>query len=171
VGCSENISNEHYNSNDKSKLVREISSKVFVKLKNEKKLYPIECGGGGSDLIKLLHWGFFYYKDINIEEARELLMIASEQFLMAFNSDSRIHPHLDSCPFKPKNMQLEIFLKKPDGSELGPETLHVISMTKGILEYAIESSETGHLKTVFVETYEEAAAKLSETYKVHGEHQ
>jgi hypothetical protein len=140
--------------------VREINKKVFRQLKEEKNLYLFECGGGGADQIKFLHCGFIYYNEIDIKKARELLFTAGKQFLDAFNTDERIHPYFEIRPLKPENIQVEIFLKKSDGSELGFETLHVLAMTKGILKYKIESSETGLLKTILTETYEEAAAKL-----------
>jgi hypothetical protein len=161
TACAKISLNTDYQENRKSELLNEISSSVFKQLKKEKNLCPVECGGRMMDQITLMHWGFFYYKDISIEEARKLLMLAASQFLETFNADGRIRPYLATHPFKPENIEIRIFLKKPDGSELGPEKLHVISMIEGVLRYKIESSEDARLKTVHKETYNEAASKLN----------
>lgn len=161
MGCAENNVTNDYRPSPKSKLVYELSKKVFVQLKEKKNLCPCECCGGGSDQIKLLHWGFDYYKEIDIKEARELLMVAGNQFLDAFNSDERIRPYLATYPLTPKNIEIRIFLQKPNGSELEPEKLHVISMIDGFLNYKIGRLGTERLKRIHRETYEEATAKLS----------
>ena len=146
----------------KSQLVREISSKVFRQLREGKNLYLCEWGGeDGGEKIKFLHCGFFYYNEIDIEKARELLFTAGNRFLNAFNTDERIHTYLNVHPLKPENIQINIFLKKSDGSELGFDTLHVISISRGSLNYMIRSSATGRLETILLETYEEATAKLN----------
>jgi hypothetical protein len=163
TGCLKNTSDISCCPSQRSKLVDIISCEVFKKLKKEKNLHPIECGGRMMDQITLLHWGFCYYNDIGIEEARELLMIASEQFLQAFNADERIRPYLAVYPLTPKNIEIRVFLKQPNGSELGPEKLHVMAIIEGVLDYMIKSSETRHLETVLIETYEEAEAKLGST--------
>ncbi len=158
--CGDINSDNIYPSPSRSDLVYEISNKVFKKLKNEKNLCRFECGSGKNP-ITFLHWGFLYYNDINVDEARELLIIAANQFLEAFNADERIRPYLANYPFKPENIEINIFLKKPNGSELEAEKLHVISIQNGILDYMIEIPEKHHLKTVLLETYEEASAKLT----------
>src|SRR5579863_6243292 len=86
----------------KSQLVREINNKVFSQLRKEQQLDLCECGGGGSGKINFLHCGFFYYNEIDIEKARELLFTAGNRFLNAFNVDEIIHPYLDVHPLKPE---------------------------------------------------------------------
>ncbi len=161
VSCSGDGSNSYYRPSKKSILVDEISSDVFKKLKKENDLYPIECGGRMMHQITLLHWGFCYHKEIDVNEARKLLLTASDQFLKAFNEDPRIRSYLATYPLTSKNIQVNIFLKNPDGSELGLDKLRVISMNEGVLDYMIRSSETGRLTTIDKETYEEAAEKLA----------
>jgi hypothetical protein len=140
--------------------VNEIERKVFLQLKKEKNLYPCEFGGGARDPIELLHCGFDYYKEIGIEEARELLLLAGHQFLKEINTNEQIRPYLATYPFKPENIQINIFLKKSDGSEIGLDKLHVISMQKGAMIYKIRDLKTERLTILYEETYEEAEARL-----------
>lgn len=164
TGCEDTNLNTHYQPSQKSILLDEISNKAFHQLKEEKNLYPIVCTGRMMDQITLIHWGFFYYKEIDVEEARKLLINTGDQFLRAFNTDERIRPYLATFPLTQKNMEIRIFLKKPDGSELEPEKLHVISMMEGTLNYKIGRLGTEYLKKIHTETYEEAKARLDAQY-------
>jgi hypothetical protein len=141
-------------------LINEVRNQTFSQLKMEKELYPFGTGeGGGVNEIRMLALSFLYYKEIDIEEARELLMAAATIFLKNINSNEQIRPYLKNDPFQPKNIQIRIFLKKPDGSKPNLDKLTVIAMVSGMLEYDIRSSETGRLTTICRETYEEVAAK------------
>lgn len=164
AGCNGNNVRQDFKPSNKSTLVDEISYKVFLDLKKNKDLYPCECGGRMMDQITFLHWGFDYYKEIDIDEARELLIAAENQFLKAFNGDERIHPYLGNYPLTTKKMQIVIFLHKPDGSEIEPEKLHVIAINEGILDYMIGKLGTERLKKIYKETYEEAMARLDAQY-------
>ncbi len=88
------------------------------------------------------------------------LMTAGTLFLNTINAKEQIRPFLQNDPFQPKNIEIRIFLQKPNGSEPEPDRLTVVSMTRGILEYDVRSSETGRLTTIYEETFEEVAAKL-----------
>jgi hypothetical protein len=161
TGCSQTDPEGQTYPTPKSKLVDQISNKVFLQLhKDNKSLFPIECGGRMMDQIKLLHWGFFHYGEMDIEKARELLITAGNQFLIAFNEDERIRPYLATYPFTPERIEVNIFIKKSDGSELETDKLHVVSIDGGILNYATETPDGLGLKTVLKETYAEAEAKL-----------
>jgi hypothetical protein len=142
-------------------LVNEVISKTFAQLKTEKKLYPFGVGEGGIDKIRTLSIALRYYKEVNIDEARELLMSAGTLFLENINSKERLQPYLQNSPFKPKNIRIEIYLRNPDGSRFDSDKLSVISMNDGILSYEL-STET-RLITLYRENFEEAAAKLGIT--------
>ncbi len=161
TSCRENSVETDDQSSSKSMLVYEISNQVFKQLKEEKNLIPCECGGGSREQLKLLHWGFDYYKEINIEEARELLVAATNQFLIALNADQRIRPYLAVYPFQPENIEIRIFIYNPDGSLMGLDKLRVIAIKRGVLDYMIESSETQQLETILLESYKEAESKLA----------
>ena len=159
VGCK-SVNTEGHPTR-KSELVDEISHKVFRQLKLDQHLVPVECGGRMMDQIKLLHWGFFYYKEINLNEARQLLMTTAHQFLDAFNADERIRPYLAVYPLQPEHIEIRIFLHNPNGSLVEPNKLNVITYKSGVLRYMTSASETHPLEELLVETYQEAEAKLN----------
>jgi hypothetical protein len=162
----DSINSSYYRSSD-SILVDEIRKKVFWQLKKEKNLYPCECGWSleGTKQIQLLHCGFFYHNEVDIEKARELLMTISNLFLIAINENERIRPYLGKYPFKLENLLIDIFFKNSDGSELGQEQLHVAALGEGTLQYMISCSATERLRTIQIETYKEAEAKLAAVAK------
>lgn len=140
-----------------------VRDRVFVLLKKNENLHPCGWGGGmhGTKKFQMLYCGFQYNKEIDIEEARRLLLTAGNLFLREVNQDEKIRPFLGHHPFKPENIELDIFLKNSDGAELESEKLHVISMRRGELEYMKHDSTTRFLKTLHSETYEEAMSKLN----------
>lgn len=113
------------------------------------------------DQIKLLHWGFDYYKEIDIEEGRELLITAAHRLLKAINEDERIRPYLATYPFKPENIELRIFLHNSDGSPIGPGKLCIVSILEGVLNYKVEDAVNLPFRKILVETFQEAEDKMN----------
>ncbi len=160
VGCDSPRIEESPTMPSKLSLANEVRSTTLVQLKKERKLYPFGVGAAMMDQIKILDLGFRYYKEVNIDQARELLMFAGTLFLNTINAKEEIRPFLQNDPFQPKNIGIRIFLQKPNGSEPEAETLTVAAMVDGILDYDVRLAETGRLTTIYRETFQEAAAKL-----------
>ena len=159
--CAENPAIDSFKPSPKSKLVNEISNPIFKQLLLEKKLLPCDCGGRMMDQITLLHWGFDCYREVGLNEARELLVAAANQFLAAFNADERIRPYLATYPFGPENVEIRIFIYAANGSLITkPNALHVVACRSGRLDYMVRHPETDRLETILLETFEEAEAKL-----------
>lgn len=144
----------------KQSLVNEVMNQTFVKMKMEKGLIPCGIGSGMMHQIRMLALAFDYYKEIDIDEARELLIAAGSEFLKTINSNEKIRIFLDQYPFTPKNIEISIFLRNPDGSLTEPGKLTVASIINGILKYNIRSLATGQLEIVYKESYEEAIQKV-----------
>ena len=145
----------------KQSLVNDVRKKTILQLKVEKELYACGVGSRMMDQIKALALSFNYYKEVDIEEARELLLSAGMVFLDNINSNGQIRSHLSNYPFRPENIQIRIFIKNRSGSLTERDKLAVAAMVDGILEYDISSSETQCLKTIYRETYEEAVLKAN----------
>ena len=145
----------------------EIGKKVFFQLRKEQKLQVCESGWDlrSKKKIQVMHCGFFYYDELNIDQARELLLSAGNLYLTTINENERVRNFLETYPFKPENIEIRIFLYNRDRSIPSPERLQVISMIEGILEYENRSAETKFLNTIHKETYEEAMAKMSNESK------
>jgi len=103
-------------------------------------------------------------KPVAIEEGRELLVLSVEKFLSALNANQQIRPHLSQYPFKPKNVEVEIFINNPDGSEFGNTSLSVVSSVNGIIKYKTYNRETYKFTEVYREIYEEAVEKIAQKH-------
>jgi hypothetical protein len=144
----------------KGALVNEVTNKTLVQLKKEKELYPCGIGSGMMHQIRMLAIGFRYYKEVDIDKARELLMEAGTLYLNTINAKEQIRPFLQNYPFQPSNIEIRIFLQKTNGSEPDPGKLTVVSLLKGRLRYKAASHESQWFDILLEETFEEAAAKL-----------
>jgi hypothetical protein len=152
--------NQVYNTSNKQKIANEVRSRVAMQLYKEKELYPSGSGAQMMNEIKMLALSFNYYKNINIEEAREMLISATDKFVNEVNSENEIIKYLYNEKFNQNNVEIRIFLKNRDGSTVSQGNLRVISILEGILEYDIGDPETGLLKTIHRETYDEALKKI-----------
>jgi hypothetical protein len=128
-------------------------------------LYPFGTAYQMMDQIKMLGIAFNYYKEVDLEEARELLIYAGTTFLDIINSNEEIRKYLDVYPFKPENVDIRIFLQNLDGTEFSPEKLCVITMIDGMLEYDAKNPETLRLLRVHKETYDKAVKKIYSSNK------
>lgn len=150
----------------KGALVDEVINTAFKQLKAEKELYPFGTGYQMMYQIKMLALAFHYYKEVEIDEARELLVCAARTFLDIINKNEQIRKHLDNYPFKPENIQIEIFLENSDGSKFTLEKLCVITMKNGVLKYKVDHPDMHRFLIIQEETYDEAVAKLNSSNQV-----
>ena len=145
----------------KSHYASEIRNRVAVQLRDDMQLYPCGTGGGCMYNIRMLALSCDYYKEIDIEEARKLLVQAGILFLKTANENEKARPYLANYPFAVKNIELRFFIAKKNG-EYSRDKLSVISLVDGILRYKISPS-LPELITIYEETFAEAAEKLGIT--------
>ncbi len=157
----------NYRPSSKELLADEILKNSAIKLRKEKDLRLIGTGGGMMNEVRMLALSFNYYKPIDIEKGRELLITATRALADEVNGDTEIRKYLKNYPFGPENIEIRIFLRKPNVSDVAPGELSVISMLEGTLDYDIRDQVTDRLKTVCEETYEEALTKLNEKSAVN----
>ena len=151
-----------YSPTQKGTLSNEIMKKVANQVNNETGLIPCGTGGQAMDEIKMLALAFDCHEQLNIDSARKLLITVLEKFKSEINSDSRIRQYLTNYPFEPKNIEIRIFIKNKNRSNLGKNKLCIISAINGILEYEIYTPDGFNLETIHEESYEEAIQKLNE---------
>lgn len=153
---------------EKVLLARQVRKKALAQLKREKELYPCGVGGGMMDQIKMLALSFDYYKLVDIEQARELLVYSTTLFLNIINENMEIRPYLEHYPFNPENIEIRIYLQNSDGSEPNSGKLTIVKMMNGTLEYVIRNPETNRLTTLYEETFDVASKKLSTAISLLG---
>ena len=66
-------------------------------------------------------------------------------------------PYLHQYPFTSKNVEIRIWIFKPNRSNPDPDKIYHISAIDGILTYYLDLPETYSRKVIRKETYEEAS--------------
>jgi|SRR5579872_2789377 len=146
---------------EEQRLINDVRRQVFTKLKKEKELVPFGTGGQTADGIKMLCLAFLYYKPVDIDTGRKLLIDGLNELVSAVNAEKDIHRYLYNYPFEVKNAEISISIHKSDGTDFGEGKLCIISAQNGILEYLTWNPDKNSLITVFSETYEEALQRIN----------
>ena len=159
-GCTQGIQ-QKYAVSEKEQIADHVIHQVALTLKKEKGLQVIGTGGGMMHEIHMLALSFEYNQLLDASEGRVLMTSAINTFLSAINTDEKIRPYLLNYPFEPDDIELRIFLTKPDRSQVPLGQLCLISSTQGVFHYKIHDPTTAHLVTAYEETYQEALDKLA----------
>ena len=146
---------------DYEKIADDITEKTAQKLKEKKDLYLIGTGGGMMNDIQMMAMSFDYYQEVDLKKARELLVYAVNEYLSDINSNEEIRPYLHEYPFTAKNVEIRIWIWKPDRSKPSSEKILYISAIDGILTYYLDFPEKYTFKAIYEETYEEALQAIS----------
>ncbi|VHO02453.1 hypothetical protein [Candidatus Rhabdochlamydia sp. T3358] len=154
---------------DYEKIADDITEKTAQKLKEKKNLYLIGTGGRMMNDIQAMHMSFHFYQEVDLKEARELVVYAVNEYLLDINNNEEIRPYLHEYPFTAQNVEIRIFIYKPDRSRLPPEKIYYIASINGVLEYHIRDSNP--YQAIHEETYEEALKlvnnEMGKTTKSH----
>ena len=110
--------------------------------------------------IQMMAMSFYLYHEVDLKEARELLVYIINEYLSEINSNIEIRPFLHEYPFTAKNVEIRIWAYNPDGSKLSPEKIYYISNIKGRLRYYIRGSDPR--EAICEETYAEASKLVNE---------
>lgn len=145
----------------KEMLSNQILHQTSVQLKQEFELHPIGHGGRAMHEIEALFLSFFYYKPLDVERGRRLILNAAEFFINSVNQNEEARQYLSNYPFESKNIELTIFLYQSDGNKLPQGELSILSFHDGKIEYDTISPQTGRLVTFHKETIEEARKIVS----------
>jgi len=130
-------------------------------INKEKKLYAIGTGGEMLDEVNALCLTFEGYQEIGLEEARELIVYCVSTFLNIINSNQQLQPYLGNYPFTSQNVEIMIFLYKPDRQEVGPDNISLVRSMKGLVEYHYGYPLYKISEPFLRESYQEACDKLA----------
>ncbi len=141
---------------DYEKIADKITEKTAKKLKEEKKLCLVGTGGKMMHDIQAMDMSFNYYTEVDLQTARELVVYAIDEYLKAINDNREIRPYLHEYPFTAKNVEIRIWIYKPDGSHPHLDNIQCICSIDGIITYYLDAPEQYTYKLFHKETYEEA---------------
>ncbi len=137
------------------KLVNEIRNSTAKKLEKQKSLYLIGTGSQMMHEIEMLIMSFNYYNEVDLKSSIELIVGAVGEFLLEINNKEEIRPYLCKYPFTPKNVEINIFVYKPDRTRPPSNKIQCISANEGILTYYRNIPEKQY-ELVHEETYDQA---------------
>ncbi len=137
-------------------IVDQMTYPIAKQLYEQKELYQIGSGGRIANDVEKLSLSFMFYHEVNEEQARELLLSASQEYLSAINNNEKLQPYLYHRPFKIEDIEISVFFLKPDRSEVPPPDIYVAEVRDGMFVYKVDDLQNNTLKTVLKETYEEA---------------
>ncbi len=155
IGCSHD--SEHIFIAD------QVTKHTANQLKKEKGLSLIAIGGPMMGDIQGMGADFEYFDLVNLQEARKLIVYASQCYLKNINSNKKIRPYLHNYPFDIKNISILIIVNHPETLSLEQQNICCISVFGGIISYKLESSARyAPLPLLKEETYAEALKIVEE---------
>ena len=157
-GCS----SEGYQSPDYVKIADNITEKTAKNLQAQKHLYLIGTGGGMMHDIQAMHMSFQYFQEVDLTTARNLMVYAINEYLLAINSNEQIRPYLHNYPFTAKNLEMRIWIYNPDRSKPTHGKINYISAIDGVINYYTDTTEKYNRKSICTEIYEDALKKVDE---------
>ena len=110
--------NAHVRDEDYEEIADRITNRIARKMKSEKGLECIGTGGGMMSNIQRMALSFQYFHEVDLVEARRLLVCVANEYLNAINSCKEVRPYLHNYPFREENIQIKIWIKRPNGDEV-----------------------------------------------------
>ncbi|MBM3192256.1 MAG: hypothetical protein FJZ63_06385 [Chlamydiae bacterium] len=115
-------------------------------------------GGGGGFLknVERIFLDFSAVKNLNIEEARSLVLDCTEDLLQRINNDKKIKPYLEHYPFTEKGLRLSISFDTPDQKRVSSKYVAHVLATNGSIYYSSYDHKKQQLVDLYEEPYQEA---------------
>lgn len=123
-------------------------------------LVPIGSGGIVKDKVKKLSLSVLSSNELKIENARALIVGSMNEYLKVINNDILIRPYLEYYPFTENNIELNIFVERPEDEKKHFGKLIVITSYKGRITYKVLKNDDH--ETVLEESFEEAVRIVRE---------
>lgn len=110
-------------------------------------------GGGMMGDIQRVALGFEAVQNVDVMQARNLLVQKEEQFLALVNSNREVRPFLHTFPFVAKDFRLSFSFIKPDGSRVDPPNIAFVFVQEGEITYCVDNRKKTGLDDVHTESY------------------
>ncbi len=141
--------------------IREVTAK---KLLIEEKLLLVGSGGQMMNGIEMLALKFEYAEEVDLPKARHLLITAVQTYLNQINQSKELRRYLKPYPFTANNINIGIYVHKPDGSNVEKHKLYYISAIDGTLFYYRDNIIKNYPRILFYQESYEEAVKIMTTY-------
>ena len=141
-----------------------LRSEAAHNISRERNLELIGTGGGMIDTVNCLSLSFQLHHEVEQEEAREVVVYATEELLRVVNSDEKIRPYLCHYPFTASDVEIWLWIKRPDKSDVSEGEIRFILSSDNKVIYKTKNSHQessqDHSAYIYREPYDEALAKV-----------
>ncbi len=145
---------------EKERLANHILRASSSRIMKETGLHPMGTIGQMRTTVQVLGLMFYSYYPLDISQGRKFLMKSVNAMMEEVNQETRIHPFLSRCPFRPRNIEIRIIVENQGENKLPDESLWGVHAAEGFLHYKIADPKTKRLIIIYKETYEEALARI-----------
>ena len=113
--------------------------------------------GTPGGVIEKLGTHYLHRGILTTDQAKKIIIEATEKLLKEINQTEAIIPRLKNYPFLPSNIQITIFIEKKDGNDTYCPNLSVVTLDDGIF-YFKANDPKNIFKSIrlFKESYEKA---------------
>jgi hypothetical protein len=117
-------------------------------------------GGSFYDHVRKLNLSFSVYQEVDITEARKMIVTGVEELLKDANANKKLIPYMIQHPFTYENLRFSISLLDPTTERHFPSgAIAHVSLQNGRVYYSITDETNQWLKDKYEESY-------PETYKI-----
>ena len=158
--------NSHVRDENYERIADGITAKIAQKMKKEKALQCIGTGGGMMSNIQRMAISFQFFHEVDLDEARELIVTTTSEYLKAINGSKEVRPYLENYPFGLENVEVMIWIKEPDGHDVPFDQIAQVTLARGMISYYSYKYDPGNsYQTLHRESYDEALKIVNERVK------
>ena len=103
-----------------------------------------------------MNLGFYYYHELSLEEARELIVYVVSTCLSEINTHPEWVPYFSEYPVTEKTLDIDVFIEDSGEIKIPHDAINCVSATEGVVKYQIILPGIAPIQTVHKETYQEA---------------
>lgn len=146
---------------DYTDIANRITSCFSQNVKKDKGMSLIGSGGAMMDNVKQIYLHYAKVGNVDINEARILLVRSVQNLLLRINTCKAIKPFLICFPFTPNELDFTISFEKHNGTRPDPNYVSFVSLSNGRIFYSYyDNKQKGYYKD-YSETYAEALHRMN----------
>ena len=158
----------HVRDEDYEKIADGITYRVKKQLKTIPGLLCVGTGGGMMEHIYRMSMSFHLLREVDLPEARRILVYITTEYLKEINSSKRVRPYLKDYPFKATNLEIRVWIQKENNDDVGPDQIDYMAAYRGTLTYDLPLKPGSYVEQILhEETYEEALKIVQEEEKAN----
>lgn len=133
------------------------TKRYAIEMRRENNWWMFGFGGGYLNDINELSFKFIAHEQLELNEARRLIVENIEHLYELINNDPELSPYLTETPFGRKRITLGVmFFKTGTMDYVDPPFIDNVICVDGKIRYSTQQKDKNNLNIAYRETYEEA---------------